>query len=169
MNKTIAFEFDGETKYLVLPSGNYSDEILTNLAEKAIFNQVFIKHQKAGASVNIESCIAESLLIPYEIVDGDTLPKNRYFRAALKANKGKFEIDMDKAAAIHLERIREARDAALVALDTQTIMAVGKGDTEALQAVEAQKQVLRDIPQTIDLSKAQLPEELAAIWPEELK
>lgn len=89
----------------------------------------------------------------------DDLPQDRYFRNAWIVSDEKIDIDMDKAREIHMEKIRIARDEALEVLDIETLKGID---------VQAEKQVLRDIPQTFDLSKAQTPEELKALWPEEL-
>lgn len=86
------------------------------------------------------------------------LPTDRYFRKAWIDN-GKIEIDMNKAREVHMDKIRELRDEKLKELDIETL----KGND-----VQAQKQVLRDLPQTIDLSTATTPEELKAIMPSEL-
>lgn len=149
--KTVAFEFDGDTKYLCLPPGEYSDEQLEAEAARAIKN--------LGGDPD---------LIPWQIVDADTLPKDRTFRAALRVVEGKFTVDMDHARQIHMGRIRLIRNAALTALDVETMKAIGKGDNVSRDFIESQKQALRNIPQTIDLSKATTPDELKAIWPEEL-
>lgn len=104
-----------------------------------------------------------------QVVDLDVIPADRTFRNAWEHGGDKVAVNMDRARTIHLDRIREVRNAALVALDVETMKAVGKGDPEVLGTVEAQKQALRDIPQVLDLTVAQTPDELKAIWPEELK
>ena len=72
------------------------------------------------------------------------------------------KIDMKKARKIHMERIRAARNIALSVLDLETM----KG-----RDVQKQKQALRDIPQTFDLSGAKSLEDLksARFWPKELQ
>lgn len=90
-------------------------------------------------------------------IDPSVLPQDRTFREAWAHD---CTVDMDKARAIQMERIRKSRDVALKKMDIETM----KGND-----VQSQKQVLRDIPQTFDLSKASTPEELKALWPDELK
>jgi hypothetical protein len=85
------------------------------------------------------------------------IPVDRYFREAWVSGDKPIDIDMNKARNIHMDRIRRARDEKLKALDVETL----KGND-----VHAQKQVLRDIPQTFDLTIATTPEELKALWPE---
>lgn len=102
------------------------------------------------------------------IVFAENVPEDRTFRNAWEHDREKIVVNMDKARNIHLERIRTARDAKLRELDVETMKAIGKGDNGARDAVEVRKQVLRDLPQTIDLKKAKTTEELKALWPAEL-
>ena len=76
-------------------------------------------------------------------------------------------VNMTKARAIHLEEIRKARNLELVKEDVNMLKAIEAGDTSEQSAVAAKKQVLRDIPQTFDLT-TDTPEELKAKWPSEL-
>jgi len=77
-------------------------------------------------------------------------------------------VGMAKAREIHMNRIRAVRDEELKKLDTPYMLALERGLTAEAQAIAQQKQRLRDIPQTFDLSAAQTPEELRQMWPEEL-
>lgn len=107
--------------------------------------------------------------VAYEIIDDDPiLHGDRTFRNALKCDGGKLSHDMEACRSIHMDRIRKARDAELAKLDVATIQAVGKGDDATRDAVEAEKQKLRDLPATFDLSAARSTEELKALWPNEL-
>ena len=76
-------------------------------------------------------------------------------------------VNMDKARAIHMDKIRAARNIELAAKDIPFMRAVEAGDTSAQSAIAAEKQVLRDIPQTFDLT-TDTPEELNDKWPAEL-
>lgn len=78
-----------------------------------------------------------------------------------------FRINMVKARAIHIAEIRRVRNAQLAALDVPFMRAVESGDKDTLADISKRKQVLRDIPQTIDLS-TDSPARLKAIWPAEL-
>lgn len=162
-DRTVAFEYDNDFWYLHLHDRPYSDEELRQEALLAIGNLVRGRHVKDGW--NEDQILAEARTIPWQVVDSSTLPPDRYFRGALRAEKGRFTIDMPKAREIHMNRIRKARDKALTALDVETMKAVGKGDQQSLTVTEARKNFLRNIPQTLDLSKAKTPEELRAIWP----
>lgn len=86
----------------------------------------------------------------------NSLPEDNYFRNAWVLTGGQVSVDMGKARNIHMNAIRKARDEALKLLDIETL----KGND-----VQAQKQILRDLPQTFDLSSATTPEELKALFP----
>jgi len=76
-------------------------------------------------------------------------------------------VDMAKARVIHMDAIRVVRDAELIAQDITFMRAVEAGDTDAQAAIATEKQVLRDIPQTFDLT-TKSPTELKRRWPKEL-
>lgn len=96
----------------------------------------------------------------YREITDDQLPADRDYRAAWVDDGHNLQIDMPKAQTVHMEKIRSARDEKLKALDVETL----KG-----KDVQEQKQKLRDIPQTFDLTTAKTPDELKQLWPEELK
>ena len=74
---------------------------------------------------------------------------------------------MNKARVIHMDRIRAVRNAELAAKDITFMRAVESGDTDAQATIGMEKQVLRDIPQTFDLTTRSLAE-LNGKWPKEL-
>lgn len=112
----------------------------------------------------------------WEVVDSrepGVLPADRTFRDAWKRGAGRVEVDMPKARAIQMARIRKARDARLREMDDETfrlegLRRLGRVSDADLLAHEQAKQRLRDIPQEIDLEAAQTPEELKALWPADL-
>ena len=95
------------------------------------------------------------------IIDDLDIPQDRYFRGAWTDDLpgDLVDIDMTKAQVVHMDVIRIARDEAIAVLDIETMKGID---------VQTEKQVLRDIPQTFDLTKAVTPEELKALWPTEL-
>lgn len=99
---------------------------------------------------------AKENVLSHGPVNIEDLPKDRYFRNAWDHD---LNINMDKAREIQMEYIRRARDEKLEILDVETLKGID---------VQAEKQVLRDLPQTFDLSIAKTPEELKELWPEEL-
>jgi hypothetical protein len=77
------------------------------------------------------------------------------------------KVNMPKARGVHMDKIREVRDAELVKKDLISLRAIEAGDTSAQATIATEKQTLRDIPQTFDLT-TDTPEELKAKWPAEL-
>ena len=78
-------------------------------------------------------------------------------------------VDMTKARAIHLAEIRKVRDAELVKKDVPFMRAVEAGDASAQSTIGTEKQVLRDIPATFDITTGvDTPAKLRAKWPSEL-
>jgi hypothetical protein len=77
------------------------------------------------------------------------------------------KVNMAKARGVHMDTIRVVRDAELVKKDLVSLRAIEAGDTSAQATIATEKQVLRDIPQTFDLT-TDTPEELKAKWPSEL-
>lgn len=103
-----------------------------------------------------------------ELPDAEAVPDDRTFRDAWSLNGRGVEVDMGKARDIHMGRIRRARDAKLSALDVLWMRASARKDDTAADAIEADRQKLRDIPQTFGLGGAASPKELKALWPKEL-
>ena len=76
-------------------------------------------------------------------------------------------VNMAKARGIHMDKIRLVRNKQLAGLDVSFMRAVETGDDSERVRIAGEKQVLRDIPQTLALT-TDTPEELKAIWPTEL-
>ena len=78
-------------------------------------------------------------------------------------------VNMTKARAIHLAEIRRVRNEELVKLDVPFMRAVEAGNADAQATIGTEKQVLRDIPATFDITTdVDTPEKLKAKWPTEL-
>jgi len=78
-------------------------------------------------------------------------------------------VNMTKARAIHLTEIRRVRNAELAAKDITFMRAVEAGDTSAQGTIATEKQVLRDIPATFDITTGvNTPVQLKAKWPAQL-
>lgn len=103
----------------------------------------------------------QGLYVSHAEIDPATIPGDKYFRKAWVYDSGKVSIDIPKARAVHLENIRLIRNKKLAELDVEFI----RGND-----VENQKQILRDMPQTIaaDLAKAKTPDKIKAVWPQGL-
>lgn len=93
---------------------------------------------------------------------------DRDFRAAWTDNGSTVAVDLLKARGIHMARIRAARDEALKVKDIEFMRAVEGGDAAAQTRIAGEKQALRDLPASTDLTAAKTPADLRAIWPVEL-
>ena len=104
------------------------------------------------------------------LINGSSLAKlGRYFRDAWELSGSTVIINMEKARKIHLDVIRVKRNEHLAALDIPFIVALEKGDQALIADISKTKQMLRDIPQTLDLvTNVKTPEDLQNIWPSNL-
>jgi len=75
-------------------------------------------------------------------------------------------VNMSKARGIHMDKIREVRNKELVKKDIDFMKAL-EADDGSHKAIATEKQVLRDIPQTFDLT-TDTSEQLKELWPEGL-
>jgi hypothetical protein len=95
--------------------------------------------------------------------------KARHFRNVWQVVDGAIEVDMPNARGEHMNTIRNARNKELAGLDIDFMKAIEAADTDAQATIKTNKQTLRDIPQTFDLSTDNnTPEELLTKWPSEL-
>jgi len=76
------------------------------------------------------------------------------------------KINMEKARVIQMNNIRVMRDKELAKKDIEFMKAL-EADDGSSTAIATEKQALRDIPQTFDLT-TDTPEELKEKWPEGL-
>lgn len=118
--------------------------------------------------------IKENLLgdeyVSHRVVDDSQIPEDSYFFEAWTDDydTDTVDVDMTKAQNIHMGKIRAARSLKFEELGFPTKL---DADLEAAiipESTRATLQTLRDIPQNIDLTVATTPDELKAIWPEEL-
>ena len=93
----------------------------------------------------------------------------RTFRNGWAIDGSAVVVDMAKARVLHMDTIRKARNIELAAKDITFMRAVEAGDTDAQATIGTEKQVLRDIPATFDLTTGvTTPAQLKAKWPTEL-
>jgi hypothetical protein len=97
------------------------------------------------------------------------IPRRRTFREAWRFASGSVVVDMPAARTIKMNHIRVLRDAKLRELDVAQLRAMEANDQNQLQQIAQQKQTLRDIPQTEDLSRFSTPDVLEAYIPEALR
>lgn len=123
---------------------------------------VLIPAPQALQSMTIEEIAAKDVPegVEYKIIDADKIPEDRYFRDAWKLNEKSVSVDLQKARKVKMANIRALRDKKLKELDIETM----KGND-----VQPQKQVLRDLPDTLDLTQITSVEALKEFVPDELK
>ena len=80
---------------------------------------------------------------------------------------GRPVVNMPRARGMHMDCIRLARNKELTKLDVPFMRAVEAGDASTQSTIGTQKQTLRNIPQTFDLT-TDTPVQLRARWPSEL-
>jgi len=101
------------------------------------------------------------------IVPATDVPTDRYFRPVWEDTGTAVQVNMPKARGIHMDKIRVVRNAELAAKDVTFMRAVEAGDASGQSTIATEKQTLRDIPQTFDLT-TDTPEQLQALWPDGL-
>ena len=79
------------------------------------------------------------------------------------------KVNMTKARAVQMDRIRVMRDKELEKKDLELLKAMESGDSSAEATIKTDRQTLRDIPQTFDITTGvDTPEQLKAKWPDGL-
>ena len=147
-NITLAFSDGGEIR--LLPMGLFSPEHVIVLATHSILmggnKAVTIEFSAEGLTEQIPVWEKNPNYASWRVASTEDLPSDREFRNAWcdETPERAVDIDMVKAKEIALAKLRRDRDASLVDLDEQTVIAVGKGDEAARILIEFQKQELRD-------------------------
>lgn len=95
----------------------------------------------------------EITALSYKEIKESDIPKDRTYRNAWNKD---LLVDMPTARIIQMDKIRQLRDEKLAILDIETLKGID---------VQAEKQVLRDLPETFDLSTAKTPNELKILIP----
>jgi hypothetical protein len=98
----------------------------------------------------------------------DKIPTDRRYRDAWVLDGDKVVVDMPRARIIHLSRIRRARAKLFPDLDGVWMRETARGHVVEAARIEAERERLRRLPQTLDLESATTPDELHAIWPDGL-
>lgn len=137
---------------LVSPSPRKMAELIEDMTENEALAEIRKKAVPDDAT-NVHVC---------DVVE---IPTDRTFRDAWECPAGKVSVNMPRARDIHMGRIREARGPEFTRLDNEWMRATGQKNTVEAERIEAHRQVLRDIPQTLDLTAAITPDDLKAIWP----
>ena len=128
------------------PPGATEDEFIARVIAKAV---------PAGVSTRL-------------VDDTDPGLQDRTFRNALEDTGVAVEVNMPKARDLQMNYIRRVRNAELLRLDEDFLRALEDDDVVERQRIVGRKRILRDIPQTFDLSVYATPEELKTAWPVEI-
>ena len=89
--------------------------------------------------------------------------KDRTYRNAFVDDGSSVKHDMGKAKELHRAHLRAERAERLGALDGQWMRAIGQGKKAEADAVEAERQVLRDAPADPRIDAAKTVDELKAV------
>tara|TARA_R110000737_G_scaffold153360_1_gene182580 strand:- start:55 stop:564 length:510 start_codon:yes stop_codon:yes gene_type:complete len=128
------------------------------------------RHPTAGVDPNVPMLVLPPIGNHWVINDAD-LPEvlgDDSFFGAWECTDGLVTINMAKARGVHMDRIRVVRNEELAAKDVTFMRAVEAGDAAAQSTIGTEKQTLRDLPTTFDLTTAGTPELLKGLWPSEL-
>ena len=123
----------------------------------AYVDRIIAKHDWQGPQAPVSW-----RFVPDDYVDEQT---DRSFRNAWKDThgQGKPDVDMDKAKAIHRDRLRAARTDLLEALDAEWMQADETNDLQAKALIRIEKQRLRDITNDPRIDAAQTTDDLKRI------
>ena len=102
--------------------------------------------------------------LSWQIVPKESVPIDRSYREAWIFN-GKFDHDMPKAKQIHKDKLRLARNKKFIELDGLWMKAFATNNKQEVDRIEAERQVLRDLPQDPAIDTATTIEQLKALWP----
>lgn len=146
---------------LMVPGKEYSeDELSGKVLIDRDFQEYVLRQWQESENKNAAAENRQALtIISWRELREEERPADKSFREAWRHDGDKVYVCIDKARDIHMSRIREARNARLTELDKRKYGAEH----------DAERQALRDIPQTFDLTPAQTPEELKTLWPENLE
>jgi hypothetical protein len=143
----------------------YGSRTIGHLSEDELIQHVIDRNKEVGViPVDASYWVVDVTDLPGGSLGGD----NDYFFEAWEWDDG-VVVNMTKARGIHMNVIRKVRDAELAAKDITFMRAVEAGDTSAQATIATQKQTLRDIPATFDITTGvTTPAQLKAKWPSEL-
>ena len=139
---------------------------------------LFVAADRVGLSVircsdtRVEKVLARAVSVSAQNIRViDAVDLDRSFRDAWEDDGGGVKVNMAKARAIHLDRLRERRLRVLEGLDVDWMKALGQKNQTLVDQIEAKRQVLRDMPVLVksELDSAVTPEMLKLVMPESLK
>jgi hypothetical protein len=122
---------------------------------------------KAAVDAEVARSSFDHPVKAWRFIEPSEVPPDRTFRNAWRDSGKAIVHDMDKAREHVLKTVRKHRGPKLDALDRDWMRAFGKGDKAETARIEAQRQKLRDLPQSLDkpLKAASSVDELKALLP----
>jgi len=99
------------------------------------------------------------------LAEHEMFNQNRNHRDALEDVNGVLRHNMVKARELHRSLIRHSNGAKFLTIDREWVDAFAKGDKQTADAVEAQRQAMRDVVDDPRIEAAQTIEELLAVVP----
>jgi hypothetical protein len=105
--------------------------------------------------------------VSFRAMPCSAIPQDRSFRDAWcdVTPEPVIDIDMDKARAIHKDRLRVLRKPLLAGLDIEYQRADERGNKTKKKKIVALKKELRDVTDDPAILAAKTPDELKAVWP----
>lgn len=148
------------------------------LANKQVFFQFCLDNYDAIMTGDKEDEFYKSFImssVPDDAINSreipeEGIPSDRLFRDAWcdATPEPKVDFDMEKCKTIHMDRIRHMRNKKLSKLDVDLMIAQEQDKSSDVDTIKAEKQRLRDIPKNFDMTSASTPEQLKALWPENI-
>jgi len=105
-----------------------------------------------------------------DTLEASDLPTDRTYRSAWTKGDRQVGINVEKAKALHKDKIRAVRDPLLAAEDVNYMRADEAGNNSEKQAVRVRKQALRDVTNIVDTATITATDvngvtaELKAVW-----
>ncbi len=157
------------TSYIESPVGSLGEQTVTGKNVKVEFTSTPTKYRYETDEEFIERIRLKDVpsdAVGVAVVDASSLPKDRAFRDAWEHDGlGFVSVNLTKAREIHRQRIRQAREPLLSALDVAFMRALGRRNQAEVDAIEAKRQILRDAPDDPVIDAAKTIDELKAAWP----
>ena len=165
-DEIIVFELpDGSVRYATCPRKNKKPGETNSQWLLRVFNKTISGNpQYAGAKRILNPVMPDGK----HLVPGpDDHPAEHAFPGAWRhLGGGNIGIDMPAARAVKLDRIREERNGRFPSLDAEWMKATGQKNQAQADLIEAKRQHLRELPQTVGLDAIETPEALAAFEPD---
>ncbi len=136
---------------IITPTGTIEDcmkdipliDIYEDTAEK-------IYDEGTGEFIGYETRLIETRQSEYKIIEDDQIPADRTFRNAWTYD---LKEDIPKSKEIWKEKLRADRKPQLEILDVDYLKALELNDGVRMADIALRKQILRDLPSTVDNAK----------------